>query len=469
MKKRYFKNIAFVLAMILATTTAAFAAAPSDVIGKPYEKAVIELMEKGIITGDADGMFHSDNNLKRSEACVIVVKAMEPASAEVVGTPTQKVAKSGFADMNGYGWADGYVGYAVKQGITKGIGENKFAPSAKVTTQELVTMLLRAAGYTDSQLQGTWPENYMKKAEELGIFEGLGEVSKLPNPATKAVAAQLTYNGVDEIKAAKVVTVPAKSTEAGFTIGITKMTYGTGSFNENMTAYAGKAISSDVLIYTYGKQTEYKADMVLSKTKGDYVESTIYKYKNAKTPCFYNMVGSKITEMIIPMDAGFSGTAYGVVNDISTQINGSKEKVKALETLIAGKEIVWLERSSNAIGLPSSSGEYLNGEIYEMNTYNGQLEEIHKASDTGHNADFVELTHSNFTDTVENFSSNVVTTQAANDNMFGVKENASVYVLSDNGNEYTVGTLRDIKKGVKIRAYDISKNETVASIIVVKK
>src|SRR5665648_271509 len=114
------KIISMVLVILMLCTGLAFAATvPSDVAGNVYEEAITALSEKGIITGDVDGQFHPDSRLTRAQACIMVVKAMNPPAAEVMGTPTQTI-KSGFPDMAGYGWAEGYIGYAVRKGIVNG-------------------------------------------------------------------------------------------------------------------------------------------------------------------------------------------------------------------------------------------------------------------------------------------------------------------------------------------------------------
>lgn len=465
MKRRLFKTVALALVMTLAATTAAFAAVPSDVTGQPYEKAVEALMDKGIITGDRDGLFHSNDNLTRAQACVIVVKAMKAPSADVVGTPTQKAPTSGFSDMKGYGWADGYVAYAVAHGITKGVGNNKFAPQEKVKVEELATMLLRAAGNKD--LEGTWPANYMTKAEELGMFKDLGEVSKLPNPATKALAAQLTYHVIDKIEASIKDNANGNSNSTEFVPGTTKVTFATGSFNDTITTYAGKAISKDVVVYTYGKKVNYKSDMQLPTNKADYRLDTINKFKNEETPCFYYMADGKIVAMVVPMDAGFNGIVYGVINSVSGVMNGDKEQVKSLDTLAAGKKISWLTKSDSIKGLPTSNSEFLKGDIFEMVTKNGTVKEMYKSNDAGRNKDFAELTKNDFTDTVGSFDKNVV--KLANGSAFEVAANADVYLLSEDGKEYSVGNLNDIRKDVKIRAYDIKDDSVMASIVVIQK
>src|SRR5665647_3479678 len=95
--------VSIVLVILMLCSGLAFAAAvPSDVSGNVYEEAIKVLSEKGIITGDVDGKFYPDSTLTRAQACIMVVKAINPPAAELTGTAAQPV-KSGFADMSGYG------------------------------------------------------------------------------------------------------------------------------------------------------------------------------------------------------------------------------------------------------------------------------------------------------------------------------------------------------------------------------
>jgi len=82
MKRKIFKALSITLVLILMSTVFTFAAdVPADVKGTSYEEAVTALVEKGIITGDADGSFNPDSLLTRAQACIIVVKSMNPPAS----------------------------------------------------------------------------------------------------------------------------------------------------------------------------------------------------------------------------------------------------------------------------------------------------------------------------------------------------------------------------------------------------
>lgn len=475
------RRIALFIIVTLIGTSSAFAAdsvkasVPPDVAGTAYEAAVKALVEKEIITGDTDGNFYPDSNLTRAQACIIVIKSMNPPAAEVTGTATQFVGKSGFTDMAGYGWAEGYIKYAVEHGVTKGYPDGTFKPGNKVTMNELITMALRAAGFNDESLGGTWPSNYVGKAAELELYDLIP--APLPQLATKWMAAQFTYNSLDKIEAAN----PPKETS---TPGTDKpkaipdaksMTYVTASFDSAMTTYDGKTLSGDVIVYTYGEKKSYSSTMVFSNKLSDYGKETVYKYKNVKTPAFYKLTGGKITEMIVPMDVGFSGKAYSVINNTITAVNVRNEAVTGLGTLTATRSITWLGKKGLG-SIPTSTGPgdgYLDGTVYEINLSDGEAQSIFKTTEAHKGKVFEEISSSGaiFVE-VESFIEGVVTiTGADGGRLFEVKNNASIYVLEGpSAKEYTAGRLSNIKAGVKIRAYDISDDgKNSADIVVILK
>ncbi len=185
--------LSLVLALVMVLGTFSFSlAAPSDVEGTEYEKAVERLMLLGIITGYPDGSFKPENNITRAEFAAVALRArgLEYTAQAAKGLPT------GFSDVPASHWASGYVGAAAKAGIVNGIGNGKFAPEAPVKYEEAVTMLVRALGYeVDAQAKGGYPHGYLIVANEIGLLD---EVRGIPGaPATRGMVAQMTDNALE--------------------------------------------------------------------------------------------------------------------------------------------------------------------------------------------------------------------------------------------------------------------------------
>lgn len=462
MRKNGLKILSMVLILMLMATSLAFAAVPSDVLGESYEAAVEELMERGAITGDTDGKYHPEATLSRAQACAIVVRAINPPSVELFGTATQSVPDSGFTDMVGHGWAEPYINYAVKNGIALGVGNGKFNPAGDVKSTELITFVLRAAGYSDESLGGTWPDNYVQRANGLGLMAGLGtEVQEYIN---KGMTAQLTYNALGLIDKAQI-----EKPVAGEVI-LTGLTYTNGSFDANISKFDGKTLDKNVLVYTYEAKKNYEKDMELSSKKTDYRSFNVNNYKNVKTPAWYLMSGNKVIQIILPYDVGFSGKVYGLINSTNKALNGEGDTVDGLDTWTAMMELTWLcKKGVAAPGLTAGDGV-----LYEMSTRNGEVTSVATiASGNATGKRFAEIATgapgAEFVEVADvDTSRGIIGLKGVTTQYYELADSASVYIVKDD-NTYSAGKLSDIRKGKKVRLYDISDDDyDNVNIVIVK-
>lgn len=183
-------SFVLVLALVLSSFSMAFAVAPADVQGKTCEDAVEALTGLGVISGYTDGTYKPENPVNRAEAAKLIVAALglEDYAAGITST--------NFTDLDGFGWAVGYIGYASQLGLVKGVGNNKFNPAGPVTYEQWATMLVRALGYTDEVLPGTWPANYMIKAQSLGIMKDIKAAGNAA--ANRGDVAIMLYNNLGQ-------------------------------------------------------------------------------------------------------------------------------------------------------------------------------------------------------------------------------------------------------------------------------
>jgi hypothetical protein len=187
------KIAAFVLAtaLVLPTSLTAFAATPSDVAGKPEQSAVEELVALGVLNGYEDGTFKPGNEITRAE----LAKAAIIASGNESAANILKTVKPTFKDVKANAWYTGYINAAAQKGYIVGYNGN-FRPGDTVKFEEVVAILLRALGYKESNLNGSWPYNYLIKADEIGLFTN---VSVTPGEkALRGVVAQLVSAAVNE-------------------------------------------------------------------------------------------------------------------------------------------------------------------------------------------------------------------------------------------------------------------------------
>jgi len=185
------KIAAFVLAtaLVLPLSVPAFAATPSDVVGKPVQSAVEELTALGIIAGYEDGTFKPENTITRAElAKVIVIGSGNEGAAKLMES-----VKPTFKDVKANVWYTGYINAAATKGFILGdAGTKNFRPSDAVKFEEVVAVLVRSLGYQEKKLSGVWPYNYLLKAQDLGLFNNVD--LNVGAKALRGVVAQLTSN-----------------------------------------------------------------------------------------------------------------------------------------------------------------------------------------------------------------------------------------------------------------------------------
>ncbi len=462
------------MVLILILTMSSFSYAeeePLDTLNQNYHEAIEALTDIGVITGDVDGQFHSDQTLTRAQACTIIVKSMNPAVADIAATATQTAPHSGFADMDGYSWAEGYVSYAVKCGITNGYPDGSFQPANRVTTNEFVTMIMRAAGWNNQDVEGTWPENYLSKARELNLLSNLPK--SMPDLSTKGMAAQITYDALSLIEKANETdgAVAQGLSEDALTTSpeIENMFYLYSRFSSSMSSYGGKEIAKDAKIYTFGVEKDYSDDMTFSAKGSDYREQNFYRYKNVKTPSFIKVIDNKIVEMIVPTDVGFTGKVYCVINNTFTTIDTNGDRVTGLETLTAERPITWLCKK-NIKGIPSIT-QYQSGAVYELALENGQVQAIAKTTDDAKQGAIFEELSGTTGDFVKVLRQKDYEWTLAGGKEIMVKANATVYrIHADKTKKYEAEVLDAIQIGDYIRAYDMSDDGNgSADMIVVQR
>ncbi len=196
------------LATILVIALAAPASATgfSDIDGSPYEASITALASRAFIGGFADGTFGPDKQLMRQQFAKMIVNTM--------GLPIDGSEVCPFHDVSpGQGtdpfYPGKYVAVCAAAGITTGTSPTTFNPSGNITRQQLVTMVVRAAG--DALLDP--PASYqgilsysdpthgakLKKAEYNGLLAGVSDLATW-NPQASAtrgetaeILAQLFY------------------------------------------------------------------------------------------------------------------------------------------------------------------------------------------------------------------------------------------------------------------------------------
>ncbi|URN95555.1 MAG: asparaginase domain-containing protein [Candidatus Pristimantibacillus lignocellulolyticus] len=97
--------------------------------------AVLNGIEREIVTGYADGSFQPNRNINRMELVLMAVRAMD--------IDLSKYTTTTFADNGDIAtWAKAAVAAAAEEGIIQGKGNNKFDPNGTATRAEAITIIM---------------------------------------------------------------------------------------------------------------------------------------------------------------------------------------------------------------------------------------------------------------------------------------------------------------------------------------
>jgi len=163
----------------------------SDIEDEDVKDAVLRLNAFGVIAGMEDGKYHPDEKLTREQFAKILVTALKMDTAAQAG-----VGYKSFPDVAADRWSAGFIGVAAGQGLIQGYPDGTFKPAKEVTYAEAVTMLVRALGYKDEFLPGTWPGNYLAKGAEKDITKKVkfSDASGIVNRGDAALMVNNTFD-----------------------------------------------------------------------------------------------------------------------------------------------------------------------------------------------------------------------------------------------------------------------------------
>ncbi|MDP4092714.1 MAG: S-layer homology domain-containing protein [Bacillota bacterium] len=170
------------IAAILCFSTGAYAAYYDVPSSASYAPALNRLSSLGIIGGDASGLFNPTSILTRDQFAkmIVIASGQDSLAQSLMGSTI-------FPDISSNGWSSGYINAAVKKGLLNGMSDGKFHPSDPITFAQVCTILVRALGYTDQDVQGLWPKNYIQMASSLNLTSGINLTANQGVPRWAAV------------------------------------------------------------------------------------------------------------------------------------------------------------------------------------------------------------------------------------------------------------------------------------------
>jgi hypothetical protein len=154
--------------------------------GDSYSEAVNNMAVLAIMQGDK-GKFRPNSNITRAEVAKVLETTLGYTKAPASNS-------NSFYDVKKGNWYTDIVYLAEELNLIKGTEKNKkkyFMPQGNLTYAEFATMAIRALGYKDGELIGKWPTNFINKANELGLFSGLGKVNTSASAKRSDVAVMI--------------------------------------------------------------------------------------------------------------------------------------------------------------------------------------------------------------------------------------------------------------------------------------
>lgn len=172
------------------------------------ESAIDDLAAKGIISGTGESRFAPGEPLTRAQFAKMVVTAL--------GADSKAGENSSFSDVKPADWYYAYVKKAKEMGLINGYQDGTFRPNQVLSRQEMLTILVQAAGdkveagamsaeslasFSRETRISDWARGYVAQAEDLGILEHGHMVTETTNgfsfdaqgPTARAEAAVTIY------------------------------------------------------------------------------------------------------------------------------------------------------------------------------------------------------------------------------------------------------------------------------------
>lgn len=158
--RKFTLGILLIMTLLISSISSTFVFAEDTV---DYSGAVTRMEQLEILDASVSNVTAV---MTRGQFAKTVVKA-----GDLIDATSGMEGATIFADIKAYSDLSGYVNILLNKKLISGMPDGKFHPEAGITYSEICTALVRLLGYTDSDLTGTWPSNYLGKAQSLKISE----------------------------------------------------------------------------------------------------------------------------------------------------------------------------------------------------------------------------------------------------------------------------------------------------------
>lgn len=159
------------------------------------EQEINVLASKLLVQGNAAGMFEPDREISRAEFAALLIRSLGLS---------ERQADEAFKDVAVDAWYAGSIAAAVQIGLMKGSGNGNFRPEDRISREEMVVMIARAAAFAgqESGAAGSasqsfsdygdisdWAKDSVDWAAQAGLVNGLGDGTFAPGYETNRAQA----------------------------------------------------------------------------------------------------------------------------------------------------------------------------------------------------------------------------------------------------------------------------------------
>lgn len=161
---------------------------------------IVQMAARSVVKGFPDGKFVPDGNVTRGQFAALLVRAL--------GRKMVRPEVARFKDVAAWTWYYEAIETCAGLGLVTGYSDGTFKPEAKITRQEMATMVVRALAlaktspemtaaeaeqllstFVDTPSIGAWAKESVAKAMKAGIVQGRTETTFQPlGDATRAEA-----------------------------------------------------------------------------------------------------------------------------------------------------------------------------------------------------------------------------------------------------------------------------------------
>ena len=154
-------------ALLITCVPAVFAREYQDVTeSNPAKDEIDILSDIGVIVGTSENEFSPEANVTREQMALLLFRLMlNKADGGRVNT-------SPFKDLYDATY-NGAISWANASGYILGTSSTTFEPTAGITLQDAMTMLVRALGQSSDSMNKGYPWTYIDAAIKLGLDRGL--------------------------------------------------------------------------------------------------------------------------------------------------------------------------------------------------------------------------------------------------------------------------------------------------------